>query len=535
MAFAVPQNRVTQLLAGTNITLSPTNGLGTVTISSSGGAGSTGPTGPSGGPVGATGATGVTGATGRTGPTGPQGAAGTNGSVGATGPTGASGSAGGIGATGPTGAVGATGAAGVGSTGPQGIQGATGADGATGASASANLWSTFPATQTVDISNYTLSNVNALSNSTGTFTLSATNTSVGGNVTITGPSVLKTNFIQPNGPTRTLNICNDNSTSGVNGYINISSDALTKIGNNNGTAFGKGGDLTFQNNSNNYQVQLASRTSASTPGDPFNSLTLNPNGRMWLSGGYIGTPDQYGFDFAAATGELSVYSRNGITIDSYPGGSGSNTGDLTLNASDLLYLNSTGNVSMYAGTGNISLTANTGTIDLQTYGSNININSACNVGLYAANGNVVITGVTSGGSNLPTIIVNDGTYNGIELNSSNGNVIQIKDALNSISLKDNQSNVIQMGDDGIQNSGIQLQCSGATGNKIILNTIGDVVTNGYYNSMIANADATIAAASTVILQYTSNGIKFQDNITGGNGTFTIDSANHLYWNGTLIV
>jgi hypothetical protein len=63
MAFAVPQNKVSQLLAGANITLSPTNGIGIVTVTSTGG-GSTGPTGPSGGPVGATGATGATGARG---------------------------------------------------------------------------------------------------------------------------------------------------------------------------------------------------------------------------------------------------------------------------------------------------------------------------------------------------------------------------------------------------------------------------------------------------------------------------------------
>ena len=44
MAYVTPQNRVNQLLAGTNITLSPTNGIGTVTVSSSGGAGATGDT-----------------------------------------------------------------------------------------------------------------------------------------------------------------------------------------------------------------------------------------------------------------------------------------------------------------------------------------------------------------------------------------------------------------------------------------------------------------------------------------------------------
>lgn len=159
MAFVVPQNKVNQLLAGTNITLSPTNGIGIVTVTSAGGVGSTGPTGPSGGPVGATGSTGAQGVTGSIGATGPTGAAG----VGATGPTGAQGLQG---VTGPTGSAGTNGSVGAtgstGATGVQGLQGVTGATGsvgATGPSASANLWSTFPATQTVDFSNYTLSNV----------------------------------------------------------------------------------------------------------------------------------------------------------------------------------------------------------------------------------------------------------------------------------------------------------------------------------------------------------------------------------------
>jgi len=162
MAFAVPYNRVNQLLAGVNMALSPADGIGTVTVSS---VGSVGPTGPAGGPTGAQGpagsqgftgmtgatgftgsaGTGFTGATGRTGPTGTQGATGSTGPTGAgsTGPTGLSGT-GFTGATGPTGAgfTGATGSQGpagsgtafTGATGPQGNTGATGPNftGATG-------------------------------------------------------------------------------------------------------------------------------------------------------------------------------------------------------------------------------------------------------------------------------------------------------------------------------------------------------------------------------------------------------------------
>ena len=335
MAFVVPQNKVSQLLAGTNITLSPTNGVGIVTVTASGGGGGTGPTGPSGGPVGATGSTGPQGATGRTGATGPTGAQGLAGSVGATGFTGAQGLQG---LTGPTGSAGTNGSVGAtGSTGPQGIQGVTGftgSQGATGSSASANLWSTFPAIQTTDFSNYTLSNVDRLSNTSGTFTLAANNTSVSGNVTLTGPSVLKTNFIQPNGPTRSLLLTNDATTSGVNGFFTITSAATVYLGNNDGGTFGQGCDLRFNGASSNYSVELGSRTSASNVGDPFNYLNLNPNGAMRMSGGVIGTPDTYGLLFTAGSGEATVYTREGINLTSSNSGSGSNTGKINFTGSN---------------------------------------------------------------------------------------------------------------------------------------------------------------------------------------------------------
>jgi hypothetical protein len=334
MAFAVPQNKVTQLVAGTNITLSPTDGIGIVTVTASGGGGGTGPTGPSGGPVGATGATGSTGATGRTGATGPTGAAGTNGSVGATGmtgPTGAAGAGGSVGATGPTGIQGATG---VGSTGATGIQGATGAVGATGAGGSASTWSTFPATQTVDFSNYTLSNVDRLSNTSGTFTLAANNTTVPGNVTLTGSSILKTNFIQPNGPTRTIQILNDGTTTGVSGYLLISDAATVLLGNNDGGVVGQGAELRFNGASSNYMVQLSSRTSSAGVGDPSNYFYLNPNGEMRMSGGVNGTPDKYGLVFTAGSGEATIYTREGINLTSSNSGSGSNTGKINFTASN---------------------------------------------------------------------------------------------------------------------------------------------------------------------------------------------------------
>ena len=329
MAFVVPQNKVNQLLAGANITLSPTNGIGVVTVASTGG-GATGPTGPSGGPVGATGSTGATGSAGNTGATGSTGAQGIQGNIGATGSTGATGL---TGATGPTGAAGTNGSIGAtGSTGAQGIQGitgATGVQGATGPSASANLWSTFPSTQTVDFANYTLSNVDQLSNTSGTFTLAANNTTVNGNVTLTGPSVLKTNNIQPNGPTRTLLLANDSTSTAVNGFVSLSPSATVYIGNNDGGVFGKGGDLRFNSASGNYAVELTSRTSASGVGDPFNYLSLNPNGEIKLSGGVNGTPDIYGLTYTSGSGEATLYTREGITLNSAAGGSGSNAGKIT--------------------------------------------------------------------------------------------------------------------------------------------------------------------------------------------------------------
>ena len=82
----------------------------------------------------------VPGNTGATGPTGPQGLQGTGGFTGATGPTGSVGLPG-TGATGPTGAPGAT--------------------GAPGSAANVSQWAVFPAVQTVNMSNFSLSNVSS--------------------------------------------------------------------------------------------------------------------------------------------------------------------------------------------------------------------------------------------------------------------------------------------------------------------------------------------------------------------------------------
>jgi len=329
MAFAVPQNKVSQLLAGTNITLSPIDGIGTVTVTSSGGVGPTGATGPSAGPVGATGSTGSTGSTGATGPTGTQGTAGSNGSTGATGPTGptgAAGSNGSVGATGPTGATGSTG-----STGPQGITGATGAVGATGSSASANLWSQSPAIQVVDFSNYTLSNVDQLSNTSGTFTLAANNTSVSGNVTITGPSILKTNFIQPNGPTRTLDLSNDGTTTNRSAFLRLYSNAAIDFGNLNGSN-GKSSAITFDASNN---IAMESYLLISSPSNSYSTVRTNTNGEVFIGGGLnTSAPEIYGLKFTSGSGEATLYSREGINLTSSNTGAGSNTGKIKFTGSN---------------------------------------------------------------------------------------------------------------------------------------------------------------------------------------------------------
>ncbi len=88
---------VAQIIAGTNITIDPAGGTGTVTINATGGVGATGPTGPEGpaGPAGSIGATGPAGADGVDGVDGATGPAGPTGATGATGPTGGGGEPGG--------------------------------------------------------------------------------------------------------------------------------------------------------------------------------------------------------------------------------------------------------------------------------------------------------------------------------------------------------------------------------------------------------------------------------------------------------
>ncbi len=112
---------VSRVIPGDNIRVSPSDGIGAVTISADMQSGQQGPAGPQGS-AGATGATGAQGAAGPKGETGPQGPIGPQGLTGTTGATGQQG------AQGPKGDTGAQG-----ETGPQGPKGDTGPQGTPGA------------------------------------------------------------------------------------------------------------------------------------------------------------------------------------------------------------------------------------------------------------------------------------------------------------------------------------------------------------------------------------------------------------------
>jgi hypothetical protein len=89
----------------------------------------------------------------------PVGGGGGGGSTGPTGPTGPAGATGASGATGPAGATGASGA-----TGATGASGPAGATGATGPAGSSSTWSSFPATQQVNMAGNLLANVTGSNN-----------------------------------------------------------------------------------------------------------------------------------------------------------------------------------------------------------------------------------------------------------------------------------------------------------------------------------------------------------------------------------
>jgi hypothetical protein len=156
-ATGVPGTAVNTGATGPTGTMGPTGYTGPAgqdgTNTNTGATGDTGPTGYTGdtGPTGMTGDTGPTGSNGLQGNTGATGAAGDMGSTGPTGSTGATGYTGQTGDTGPTGMTG--------DTGPMGYTGDTGPTGATGDPANASLWSTFPATQTVDASGFSITGV----------------------------------------------------------------------------------------------------------------------------------------------------------------------------------------------------------------------------------------------------------------------------------------------------------------------------------------------------------------------------------------
>jgi hypothetical protein len=412
MAFAVPQNKVNQLLAGSNITLSPTNGIGIVTVTSAGG-GSTGPTGPSGGPVGATGATGPTGRTGATGAQGSQGAtgvtgstgaAGTNGGVGATGhtgptgatgvgstgPTGSAGTNGGVGATGPTGAAGSQGATGpqgatgVGATGVQGVTGAQGATGPAGSGSSPSNWSSFPALTSVNLQGNTISNTNVIQGDTfSNLDVRNTNLNSIGRLRIEGSLGSAGNVSMYN--------CADTATAGTGqGFFDMKTDGS------------------------------------------FGYFNQNVGGMF----------DNYGFGFLPAnppggSGEFYLAAREGISLYSDATGTGTNTGELNLSGTSVdiygsntisLYADSSnvdivasyGDVNMSAYTSNITLYAN-GSVGISSSTSNVNITGSVdvnitaatsNISLYSAAGGINLTGATSVSLNAPSILVNGSPLTG---------------------------------------------------------------------------------------------------------------------------
>jgi hypothetical protein len=336
MAYAVPQNRVNQLLAGANITLSPTNGIGTVTITSTGGGttGATGPAGPPGGPTGATGSVGATGV----GSTGPTGVAGTPGSVGSTGPTGAVGAVGATGPTGAVGAVGATGATGVGSTGATGPAGATGAVGATGSSGTPSNWSSYPALTNVNMSNYNLSNVKNIAGDGMTNVL--LDATVAANLTLRGSiitnigntymhptKVFYPNTIQAYDNTTTLVLKNTPSTT-RNCYMNMFANSLVQIV--SVEPAGGYGEINISGNN----IALRSYYDHFTGSAPTSAILCQDSGLCGIQGGTLTSANNYGITFSAGSGEANLYSENGITLESYNTGSGSNAGKIKFIASN---------------------------------------------------------------------------------------------------------------------------------------------------------------------------------------------------------
>jgi len=512
MAYAVPQNRVNQLLAGANITLSPTNGIGTVTVTSTGGG--IGPTGPAGGPTGATGATGPQGATGvgSTGPTGASGTPGTPGSVGATGPTGVQGA---VGSVGPTGATGVQGATGVGTTGPVG---ATGAVGATGPAGSPTNWSSYPALTSINYNLQNSDNVGALSwnggpgNNATLYTSSGTMfmTNYAGPININpsgytiylqGPTEIsdtlrigsiKTLFCDRYKATsggNGINIQNDPSVYGLNGGIDIAANSLIQIANSD--TVGGIGNIGIDTNHN---IFMGSYYNTGASGNPFTQLALNTNGYIGLNGGVTGTPDQYGIKFEIGSGESTLYSSNGITLRSDLGGGGSNTGLITLIGSNEIQFNT----STLRQNGNIVYFA-----PQPCYGTAV---------------------VTAGGSYPLTNYSDSVSWNSID----NGSNASISGAINEIIAVPNgiysvnyTLNVFYKNTTGPSNFTIQTRLF-ATDGASYTQQPGGAYIDKYYDSSFYPAGTliTISGNSTI-------------SITGSNIGFQIDIAISEIWNPPL--
>jgi hypothetical protein len=260
-------------------------------------------------------------------------------------------------------------------------------------------------------------------------------------------------------------------------------------GNNSLLQFQPGGNMLQQTHGSNY-LTIRHATNASV-------FELHPNGGAYMTG-------QNDATVRAATGNVTIvgdnyvglYGQSGSTVRVQPGGSilfysagGSNTMDMNSGGINInTQASQTLNISQSGTSSRLTIAANGDTV----------LQADRTLYLIPGTDKVSVNGVLNVGSNL----------------LMNGHDIIGASNINSTDLTMTGSNTLTLNANYMTFTG--------TSN---FNTLG--LNFGITGSNSVNITTPVLTATTSRLTMT-------DPVSGGSGSFTVDSGNHLYWNGVFI-
>jgi len=133
-------------------------------------------------------------------------------------------------------------------------------------------------------------------------------------------------------------VISNNASATANCYINLTNNGMLELANSDSVNPGYS-MMTFYPSHN---ISMSSVYDQFSIGSPYSQFLLQSDGRIQFLGGITGSiSNSYGLHFVAGSGEVSLYSPEGVTLQSSNVGSGSNTGKVMIEADNELSITST--------------------------------------------------------------------------------------------------------------------------------------------------------------------------------------------------